>query len=705
MTSQSQPISVLIVDDRPDKLLSLEAVLDDLQLQVVKADSGRSALKCILKQDFALILLDVNMPDIDGFETAHLIRQRKQSEHIPIIFVTAFGDDMHMARGYSLGAVDFILAPIVPEVLRTKVMVFIELYKKTAEVQRQARRLAQRAEQLHKLNEASLKVNAAQSLDEMLQLVAAAARDIFGAESASLVTTLDPQRPLTKKVVAIDSATGPTTAHVPPTLADIQLLVAEARKSAADEPRERPSVSTAQFAVQRVGGVVTAPLTGRDHSRMGLAQIDLGAEREFTDDDEALLFQLCRMASIAIENALFAEAREANRIKDEFLATLSHELRTPLTAMLGWVQLLGMSDSLDDETRRGLEIIERNVNVQTKLIDDLLDISRIVAGKLRLNVSRIDLVPILKSVVDDARPAAVAKQIALHSNVQSDEVTLLGDPDRLRQVFWNLLNNAVKFTPPGGRIDVFQREIPEGVEIEVRDSGIGINSTFLPFVFERFRQADSTSTRSHSGLGIGLALVRHVVQLHGGSVAAASPGENRGTAVTLSLPVALPAALSAEPPLADNALVGMLPSVRHVDLSGLTFLVVDDQADTRDMLSRALEKVGARVQTAESAVEAIRLVEQRVPDMLLSDIGMPEMDGYALMRYLRELPADRGGLLPAVAITAFALERDKAKALEAGYQAHITKPIDFDTLLSTIVSLLPNLIAFSKKGSELFIEK
>ncbi|HEY5315175.1 MAG TPA: ATP-binding protein, partial [Pirellulales bacterium] len=481
-------------------------------------------------------------------------------------------------------------------------------------------------------------------------------------------------------------------------LADIQLLVAEARKASADESRSRPLASTARFAVQRVGGIVTVPLIGRDNSRMGLAQIDLGADREFSADDEALLFQLCRMASIAIENALFAEAREANRIKDEFLATLSHELRTPLTAMLGWVQLLGMSESLTDETRQGLEVIERNVNVQTKLIDDLLDISRIVAGKLRLNTSRIDLVPILTSVVDDARPAAAARQITLHSNVQSAEVVLLGDPDRLRQVFWNLLNNAVKFTPPGGRIDVFQREARQGIEIEVRDSGIGINRAFLPFVFERFRQADSTSTRSHSGLGIGLALVRHVVQLHGGSVAAFSPGENRGTAITLSLPVALPAATSAEPSLAEDSVAGMLAGVRHVDLSGLTFLVVDDQADTRDMLGRALEKVGARVQLAASAVEAIRLLEQRVPDMLLSDIGMPEMDGYALMRYLRELPADRGGTLPAVAITAFALQRDKAKALEAGYQAHVTKPIDFDTLLATIASLLPNppgLVAFS----------
>ncbi|HEX4148052.1 MAG TPA: response regulator, partial [Pirellulales bacterium] len=377
------------MDDRPDKLLSLEAALEELQLHIVKADGGRGALKCILKQEFALILLDVNMPDMDGFETAHLIRQRAQSEHTPIIFITAFGDDMHVARGYSLGAVDFILAPVVPEVLRTKVAVFIELYKKTAEVQRQARRQAQRAAQLHKLNEASLAVNAAQSLDEMLQLIASAARDIFSAASASLVTTLDPQRPLTKKIVATNSGNCPSTEQVQPSLADIELLVAEAKRLPLHEaaPRE-PAGRTAHGAVQRAGGLVSVPLTGRGSSRLGLVQIEIGAEREFTEDDEALLFQLCRMASIAIENSLFAEAREANRIKDEFLATLSHELRTPLTAMLGWTQLLGMSDALDEETRRGLTVIERNIDVQTKLIDDLLDVSRIVAGKLRLNTGR-----------------------------------------------------------------------------------------------------------------------------------------------------------------------------------------------------------------------------------------------------------------------------------------------------------------------------
>jgi signal transduction histidine kinase/DNA-binding response OmpR family regulator len=689
MTPSAPPISVLIVDDRPDKLLSLEAALEGLRLNIVTADSGRNALKAILKQEFALILLDVNMPDIDGFEAAHLIRTRAQSEHTPIIFITAFGDDMHVARGYSLGAVDFILAPVVPEVLRTKVTVFIELYKKTTEVQRQARRLAQRAAQLHKLNEASLAVNAAQNLDEMLQLIAAAARDIFSAASASLVTTLDPQRPLTKKVVA--SGSGARTEQVPPTLADIRLLVAEAQKASVCEGApQRPAAGTAQAAVQRAGGLVTAPLTGRGSSRMGMIQIDIGAEREFSDDDQALLFQLCRMASIAIENALFVEAREANRIKDEFLATLSHELRTPLTAMLGWVQLLGMSDGLGEETRRGLEVIERNVNVQTKLIDDLLDISRIVAGKLRLNASRVDLLSIVRSVIDDAQPAADSKRIRLISELQGGEVPLWGDPDRLRQVFWNVLNNAVKFTPAGGRIEVVRREAAHVVSIEIKDSGIGINSAFLPFVFERFRQADSTSTRSHSGLGIGLALVRHVVELHGGNVAAFSPGEGQGAVITISLPAALPTTCSGEPPAADDraACLGDAP-VRQADLSGLQVLVVDDQMDTRDIIRRSLERFGAQVMTATSALQAISIVEQQVPDLMLSDIGMPEMDGYALIRYLRQLPAERGGGIPAIAITAFALERDKVKAIEAGYQAHVTKPIDFDKLLSAVANLLP----------------
>ena len=371
---------------------------------------------------------------------------------------------------------------------------------------------------------------------------------------------------------------------------------------------------------------------------MGILQLDLGAEKEFSGDDEALLFQLCRMASIAIENTLFAEAREANRIKDEFLATLSHELRTPLTAMLGWVQLLGLSDSLSDETRHGLEIIERNVNVQTKLIDDLLDISRIVAGKLHLNVSRVDLVPILKSVVDDSRPAAVAKQITLSSDVESDQVLLLGDPDRLRQVFWNLLNNAVKFTPAGGRIEVLERETPHGVNIEVRDSGIGISSAFLPFVFERFRQADSTSTRSHSGLGIGLALVRHVVELHGGSVSAASPAKTGVPPSACPYRWRSATVQSNRRPPPTRFPVWRSMAARPICRACVCWSSTTSR--TRGTCSAApWSGWGARVATAASAVEAIRLIEQEVPDMLLSDIGMPEMDGYALIRYLREARA------------------------------------------------------------------
>ncbi len=350
MDTQYDNPSILIVDDRPDKLLALKAVLEDLCPSVVTAESGRQALKHLLQQDFALILLDVNMVGMDGFETASLIRQRKNSETTPIIFVTSYGDDMHVAQGYSLGAVDYILSPIVPAVLRTKVAVFLELYRKTREVERQALHLQRRAEQLRKLTDASLEIHSAQSMDAMGQIIADAAHDVIGVHYASLILNGGENWAKSKKITAISAEfDGDGDAA---SAADIHALWRALDRSR----RLTRSELSAQSEWQALGkslygsaeprGWLAAALVGRDGREMGLVQLADKRDGDFTADDEALLVQLSQMASIAIENILNSEAREANRIKDEFLATLSHELRTPLTAMLGWTQLL-RTGSLD----------------------------------------------------------------------------------------------------------------------------------------------------------------------------------------------------------------------------------------------------------------------------------------------------------------------------------------------------------------------
>ncbi|HXM77157.1 MAG TPA: ATP-binding protein, partial [Thermoanaerobaculia bacterium] len=433
-------------------------------------------------------------------------------------------------------------------------------------------------------------------------------------------------------------------------------------------------------------GWLAAPLSGRDRRHLGLIHLLDKRDGDFTDEDEAILTQLAQMTSIAIENTLNAEAREANRIKDEFLTTLSHELRTPLSAILGWTRTLrtGAADAVKVE--HGLEVIERNVRAQTKLIDDLLDVSRIITGKLRLTVRPAALAPIIDAALDAMRPAAEAKdiQIAVERRLSPGEDMVVGDPDRLQQVVWNLVSNAIKFTPPGGRVTVELSRADADFQIRVSDTGRGISPEFLPRVFERFHQGDSSTTRAHGGLGIGLAIARHLVELHGGTISAQSPGENAGSFFTVLLPrVALgihtPEALPREE---EPAVPGARASVGNIE--GVSVLLVEDEPDGRELLVEALRTAGGRVAAAESARAALALFADCPPDVLVSDIGMPEEDGYALIRAIRALPADRGGAVPAIAVTAYAREEDRLRALAAGFQAHIAKPVDPGELVAAV---------------------
>jgi len=387
------------------------------------------------------------------------------------------------------------------------------------------------------------------------------------------------------------------------------------------------------------------------------------------------------------ENArLLATAEEAGRAKDEFLATLSHELRTPLNAIAGWAYLL-RSGTLDAVTAaRALEIIDRNARVQGRLVADLLDTSQIVSGKLRLNMRAVDLPAVVEAAVGTARAAAEAKGVRLEAALDPAVVPVLGDPERLQQVVWNLLSNGIKFTPRGGRVRLGLRRGESHVEIKVEDTGLGIEAAFLPHLFERFRQADSSTTRGFGGLGLGLAMVRHLIELHGGTVAASSGGPGQGAAFTVKLPLLITAAwegaASEHRAAGDEADLEPTPS-----LAGVKVLIVKDDPDIRDFIATVLEERGALTAMAESAAEGFESLPRFGPDVLLSDIDLPHEDGYSFMRRVRALPAAHGGRVPAAAITAYARVTDRIRALLAGFQAHLAQPVQPVELVTVVASL------------------
>jgi PAS domain S-box-containing protein len=409
-----------------------------------------------------------------------------------------------------------------------------------------------------------------------------------------------------------------------------------------------------------------------------------GARGEFVAYVGALIdVTVARRAEAERERAL-AEAREASRAKDQFLATLSHELRTPLNAVVGWAHML-RSGKLDPATtERAIDSIDRNARAQSQLISDILDISRIVSGKLRLNVRPVELTPVVEAAVDTVRPSAEARGVRLQTVLDPAAGPVSGDSDRLQQVVWNLLSNAVKFTPRNGRITVRLSRVNSHVEIRVEDNGMGIGADFLPHVFERFRQRDGSPSRQHGGLGLGLALVKHLVELHGGTVECASPGDNLGSVFIVKLPLMIVVNhdLGVHPTAESGSTSPVAPR-----LEGITVLVVDDDADARQLIATVLDERGARVVAVGSAAEALAALDQLRPDVLLSDIEMPGDDGYALIRRIRALPPERGGRLPAAALTAYARTEDRMQALLAGFHLHMPKPVQPAELAAVVASL------------------
>jgi len=536
------PVNILLVDDHPSKLLSYEVILASLGERLIRAHSGMEALEILLRTEVAVVLVDVCMPGIDGFELSAMIREHPRLNKTSIILVSGvMVEDDARLKGYDSGAVDYVSVPIIPAILRAKVAVFADLFRKTAELERLNRDLERRVSER---------------------------------------------------------------------TAEISRLLAQAEQ----------------------------------------------ARRE---------------------------AETANKLKDEFLATVSHELRTPLHAISGWVEILKIRDVDDAVRAKALEIIGRNAHLQGRLIAEILDVSRIITGKLRLDLQAINLLTAAHSAMDTLRPAAAEKGVELIMEPWSGPAVMSGDVERLQQVIWNLVANAIKFSPTGGQVRVGLSAVGNEFRLDVIDDGQGITPEFLPYIFERFRQADSSSTRVHQGLGLGLAIVRHLVEMHGGRVMAANRGERSGACFSVFLPRGNET---------DDSVVTEIEGLGNAhwqaagSLHGRRVLVVDDDADGREAIAALLETWGAEVKVASCAAEARLLVARERPDVLLADIEMPEEDGYEMLRKLRALSPEDGGQVPSIALTAYAGAKDRKAALRAGFQMHLAKPVKASALFAALLS-------------------
>jgi PAS domain S-box-containing protein len=696
---QMEPkVNILLVDDKLENLLALEAILEKLGENLIRATSGEEALRCLLHQDFAVILLDVQMPGMDGFETATLIRNRGRSRHTPIIFLTAFStSDQMLFKGYALGAVDYLLKPLDPNILTSKVTVFAELFKKTEAIKRQAAQLV------------AVNAELKQNEERWRSLSTCSPVGIFEIDTEGRCQYTNPRYQIICGLKAAESLEKKWLESVHPEDQERAITSWSAYIHQGHDYSEEFRFQNAHSNIRWVQ-VRSSPMLSGQGELIGY----VGTLEDITERKQAEEVR----AQVIREQTARQEAEAANRMKDEFLAVLSHELRTPLTSMLGWSKIL-RSKKLDEKaTSRALEAIERNAMSQMQLIEDILDVSRIIRGQLRLNVCAVNLLSVMEAALEAVRPLADPKEIQLNTLLDTSVGSVYGDPARLQQIVWNLLTNAIKFTPKGGRVEVklstyfgysisdlasnaenldsaninestnLKSQIPnpkfQYAQIQVIDTGIGISAEFLPKVFERFRQADSTTTRSHNGLGLGLAIVRHLVELHKGTIFAESPGTEQGATFTVRLPL-----LQNNRSNKGNREGGEISSsVLSTPLTGLRILVVDDEADTRNFLSFMFEDYGAITTAVGSVDEALAALEQAKPDILISDIGMSEQDGYTLIRKLRALEPEKGGCIPAIALTAYTREEDRLEALSAGFQQHLSKPIDPTKLIGAVVSIL-----------------
>jgi signal transduction histidine kinase len=665
-----EKVNILVVDDLPEKHVVFTTILEELGQNIVSARSGQEALKYILEMEFAVILLDVNMPDIDGLETASLIRQYKKSAQTPIVFITAYVDELQARRGYALGAVDYIPSPVVPEVLRSKVRVFVELFRMNRQLQKQA---AQREALARSEAARTAAEDAIQRADYLAQASQVLSRSLNLDDT--IAAMLDQCVPVLaeRAVLGIPDKEGGVRRlemHPAPRADDGEVFTPELRAAADEVIRKK------QFRLLRHQGRAAAicPLLAGDEIRGALAL--LGDESFFDSTRIALIREFASRASIAIENArLYSAIQDADRRKNEFLAMLAHELRNPLAPIRNAVHILTAAEQLPPKLAWARDVIGRQADHMARLIDDLLDVSRIVQGKVTVKPERLSLATLIEHSVEASSPRLGAREQVLDVVLPKEEIELEGDQLRLSQVLSNLINNACKFSPERSRIRLEARFGGGELQISVKDEGAGIAPEFLPHMFDLFAQADQSLDRSQGGLGIGLTLVKHLIELHGGHVFAASEGLGKGAEVTVCLPAHVGEAAKTEAPAAPVRIAPQKHGASRI-------LVVDDLAASAETLMTLLEMEGFEVKIAHEGQAALAMAREFRPDVVLLDIGLPGMNGFEVAHGLRAQPESRDALL--IALTGYGEAESRNRSAQAGFDFHMTKPADVNLLLAML---------------------
>jgi PAS domain S-box-containing protein len=775
--SEPHLITILHIDDNEANRYAVKRMLKHRGFNVIEAATGEAGLQLVIQTSPDLIILDVKLPDLNGFEVCRRIKTNPATAFIPVLHLSAsFVESRDKAQGLDSGADAYLAQPVEPIELIATVKALLRIRRAEESALALAREWQSTFDAMNDgvclLNQEGRVIRCNSAMTELLskpfseiisclhqeliptalasvdatpftsvhathqreswevqsgsQWFSVTVDPIFNAEGAFIgavyiladikdrrraeealrvseerfrlllenvkdyaIFFLDTEGRIIRWSLGAERILGYQEAEILGQPSSV-IFTPEDLQQGVDQQELEQAVTEGRAEDERWhirkdgtrfwASGITTPLRDETGQLRGFSKI----MRDFTERKQA---EDERNQLLAREQEARTAAEVANRLKDEFLATLSHELRSPLNAMLGWTRLLNSRKFDEATTTRAMQTIERSAKSQAQLVEDLLDVSRIIQGKLRLNVRPVELISAIESAIETVRPAAEAKEIRIQSVLDPSAGLVAGDFDRLQQVVWNLLSNGIKFTPKGGCVMVRLERVNSHVEITVTDTGKGIDPEFVPYVFERFRQADSSSTRVYSGLGLGLAIVRHLVELHGGTVAAYSEGEGKGATFTVKLSM-MPVRVERNPGKRLHPAIDLeVPFDQPPALNGVRVLIVDDEVDSRELLVAALEQFEAKVFAVGSASEALDAVSQLKPDVLVSDIGMPLEDGYSLIRKVRHLSAEQGGQIPAIALTAYARSEDRMKAIAAGFQIHIPKPVEPAELVTVVASL------------------
>jgi len=688
-TAAAERSNILIVDDRLDKRVVFRTILEELDQNIVTASSGEEALRWLLDNDCAVILLDVNMPGMDGLETAELIRARRKSAHTPIIFITAFADEMHTARGYSLGAVDYILSPVVPNILRSKVKALVQLHRLNAELKKRSdERVALAREQAARsiaedsqrrasfLAEATQVMSSSLDVDTILSGVTALLVPVL-ADQASLVLLNEDGSVRAKRTASAPGWDG----WLGERREAFESLLAECQSSAVATGTNRTCERVGPPGDSAEGGEAHAfALVTRGQAR-GALLLGMGpSARRLAPADLALADSLASRAASALDNCLlYEEIQRADQRKNEFLATLSHELRNPLAPMRSALHMLRSKSVEPGKAQALLETMDRQVGQMTRLVEDLLDISRITRGAIELRREPLELNAEVRNALESCSGAIENGRHEIVVNLAQRPVYVDADRVRLQQIFENVILNAAKYTEPGGRIEVEASVEGDDAVVRVSDNGIGIPAERLAHVWDLFVQVDESPDRIRKGLGIGLALVKDLVRRHGGSVEAKSGGLGKGSTFTIRLPrIEEPAREAPQPHKAAQS------------APGKRVLIVDDNVDAAETLAMMLELLGQQTRQAHEGVGAIKAAQEYQPELIFMDIGLPGLSGHEVASRLRGELGMRDTFL--VALSGYGTEEDRRKSMRAGFDSHLVKPLDPSTL--------PDILAMAERGRE-----